>query len=325
MPEETVARGGGASQKTDLPAGKDNLAHGNTVLHQCPACQARDIVQLFYVKDHLVSGREFPVMRCRSCGMGWTADPPPESEAGSYYASEEYISHTDRRQSLSDYLYHLARSFMLGRKYKIVERVTGKQQGMLLDIGSGTGYFAAFMKKRGWEVTGIEVNDSAREYSIEKSGINARSPGEIKKIPSGSADCITFWHVLEHLYDPAGWLEEVGRILTGEGKCIIAMPNFSSSDADWFRNRWAALDVPRHLWHFTPRAFRKFVSGRGFKVEKIAALPLDLFYISALSYRNQNKSLPLLRGLLTGGLLAIRSGFRKEKASSLVYVLSGKE
>jgi hypothetical protein len=181
------------------------------------------------------------------------------------------------------------------------------------------------MQKRGWEVTGIEINDDARSYSIEKSGINAMPPGEVNKVPSGSADCITFWHVLEHLYDPAGWLEEEKTILSSDGKCIIALPNFSSADARWFGNRWAALDVPRHLWHFTPASLSHFVSKQGFTVEKKAALPLDIFYISALSYSNQGKSLPLARGLLTGGFLSVRSGFRKDKASSLIYVLSKKE
>lgn len=322
MPEESVNPEGKAPRKADIFTSQQSPASGNGVRRICPACSAQNIAELFHVKDHLVSGSDFLISRCKSCGMGWTVDPPPESEAGDYYASEEYISHSDKKQSISDYLYHLARSFMLGRKHNMVTKATGKRTGTLLDIGSGTGYFAAFMKESGWNVTGIEINDDARTYSIVKSGINAIAPGEVKKIPSGSADCVTFWHVLEHLYDPAGWLEEVRRILTSDGKCIIALPNFSSADARWFGNRWAALDVPRHLWHFSPEALNHFVSKQGFTLEKTAALPLDIFYISALGYRNLGKTLPLLRGLLIGVFLAVRSGFNRKKASSLVYVLS---
>lgn len=325
MPEKNFATGGETSHKADFSSGTDNQAAGGTDLRPCPACSSPDIVQLFHAKDHLVSGREFIVRSCRSCGMGWTADPPPESEAGSYYVSEDYISHTDRRQSVSDYLYHLARRLMLGRKRTLVTRATGKNTGILLDIGSGTGYFAAFMEKRGWDVTAIEINEEARVYSIEKSGINAMTPGEVKNIPSGYADSVTFWHVLEHLYDPAWWLDEVKRILVAGGKCIIALPNFSSADSVWFGNRWAALDVPRHLWHFTPEALNLFVSKQGFIVEKTEVLPLDIFYISVLSCRNYGNHFPLIRGIITGAFLAARSIFRKEKASSLVYVLSKKE
>jgi len=291
----------------------------------CPACGSSDSAGLFHAKDHLVSNNEFLVRRCNDCGMGWTADPPPEEEAGNYYLSEEYISHSDRKQSIADYIYHLARSFMLSRKRRLVVSAVGKKTGSLVDIGSGTGYFAAFMKKRGWQVTGIEISDNAREYSVARFAIRAVTPAEIREMPPGSADCITFWHVLEHLYDPDMWMGEVNRILRDDGRCIIALPNFASADSTWFRNRWAALDVPRHLWHFTPAAFVRFAGRHELACEKISALPLDLFYISCLSYRNEGKSIPLIRGVATGLFIALRNLFRKEQASSLVYVVSKKK
>lgn len=291
----------------------------------CPACEATAITDLFHARDHLVSGKEFLIRQCNVCGMGWTADPPPEAEAGAYYVSEEYISHSDRKQSLSDNLYHFARSFMLRRKRRVVKAAALRSSGVLLDIGSGTGYFAGFMKDRGWQVTGIEINADARNYSAARFGIRVVSPGEIRDIASGSADCITLWHVLEHLYNPAGWLGEVSRILKDGGRCVIALPNFASADAGWFGKRWAALDVPRHLWHFTPGAFERFAARQGFTIERIETLPLDLFYIASLSYRNIGKSMPLLRGAVTGVFIALRSLFNRGKASSLVYVISKRE
>ena len=291
----------------------------------CPACQATNASDLFQAKDHLVSGHEFLIRQCASCGMGWTVDPPSEEEAGKYYVSDEYISHTDSKQSLADRLYHLAREFMLGRKGKLVNSAVRKSTGVIIDIGSGTGYFAAFMQQRGWQVTGIELSEQARNYSVERFGISVIGPRQVRDLPSANADCITFWHVLEHLYDPAGWMSEVKRILKDDGRCIIALPNFASADAEWFGGRWAALDVPRHLWHFTPEAFRQFAVKQGFVCESTSALPLDLFYIASLSYRNAGKSLPLARGLLTGVVIALRSLLHRESASSLVYVLSKKD
>lgn len=291
----------------------------------CPACQATTATDLFQARDHLVSGREFLIRRCTNCGMGWTVDPPAEEDAGKYYVSDEYISHTDSKQSLADRLYHLARGFMLKRKGKLVDSAVGKSAGIMMDFGSGTGYFAAFMQQRGWQVTGIELSEMARNYSVERFGIRAIGPQQVRDLPSASADCVTFWHVLEHLYDPAGWMDEVKRILKDDGRCIIALPNFASADAEWFGKRWAALDVPRHLWHFSPQAFREFAEKQGFVCESTSALPLDLFYISLLSYRNDGKGMPLARGVLTGVVIALRSLFRRDSASSLVYVLSKKD
>jgi len=330
MDEEFVSPTGkspGSSDTSGKPdslssAGPDSLSSAGPDIAACPACGSVKSADLFYARDHLVSGREFIIRKCDVCGMGRTVDPPSESDAGAYYLSEEYISHTDSKHTVSDYLYHMARSFMLGRKKKLVSLVTGRSSGVLVDIGSGTGYFPAYMQKSGWQATGIEISEAARKYSADRFGLKALSPAEIKDMPSGTADCITFWHVLEHLYNPDEWLKEVSRILKGDGRCIVALPNFSSTDAAWFGSRWAALDVPRHLWHFTPESVRLFAERNGFECVRISPLPLDLFYISILSYRNQGNHLALIKGMLAGSFLAVRSLFRKEKSSSLVYVLA---
>ncbi len=288
----------------------------------CPGCRSDHVTHLLSAQDHLVSGETFMISRCSNCGLAFTVNPPPESEMGRYYSSEDYISHSDNKSSLTDYLYHLARRFMLGRKYRLTTRVTGKETGTLLDIGSGTGYFASTMQKRGWKVTGIELNEKARGYSAKRFAISVISPSEIKNIRDKSADCITFWHVLEHLYEPGKWMDEVSRILKDDGKCIIALPNLDSADARWFGGRWAALDVPRHLWHFSPDALIRFVGDHGFTCNRILQLPLDIFYISILSLKNSGPRLALLRGILLGLFLKAGCFWRREKASSLIYVIS---
>ncbi len=288
----------------------------------CLVCGQTEFIDLFTARDHLVSGESFLIRRCNGCGFVFTSEPPSEKEIGSYYLSDNYISHSDKRQTSTESLYHLARGYMLGRKQKLVTGVTHRDSGTLLDFGSGTGYFASFMQQKGWKVTGIELNEQARNYSINRFAINALSPEEIKDISDRSVDCVTFWHVLEHLYDPAKWLREAKRILKDDGKCIIALPNLASADARWFGDRWAALDVPRHLWHFSSETMIRFAGDHGFICHKTKAMPLDVFYISALSYRSRGCRLSLFRGILTGTLLTIRSLFRKHRASSLIYITS---
>lgn len=290
----------------------------------CLVCGQSGFTDLYSAIDHLVSGDSFLIRRCNACSFCFTCDTPSEKEIDRYYLSEDYISHSDKRLSLTDRLYHLARSCMLGRKHRLVTAVTRKKTGTLLDAGSGTGYFASYMQQRGWKVTGIELSEQARNYSASRFGITAVAPAALMNMPARSADCITFWHVIEHLYDPAMWMREAGRILKDDGKCLIALPNLASADAKWFGRRWAALDVPRHLWHFTPATMTRFVSDNGFTCNKIRSLPLDVFYISVLSYRNRGCRLSLIRGLMTGALLSVSSFFRKYGASSLIYELSKK-
>jgi 2-polyprenyl-3-methyl-5-hydroxy-6-metoxy-1,4-benzoquinol methylase len=288
----------------------------------CLVCGSTGTEVLFTAKDHLVSGEDFVLKRCNVCGFTFTADPPDEKNIARFYLSENYISHSDKKQNLTDRVYHLARNYMLREKYKLVKKMSGREKGTLVDIGSGSGYFADYMNRKGWNVTGIELSEPAREYSISKFGLTVVSPTEISAIKDGSADCVTLWHVLEHLYEPVMWLREINRILKDDGKCIIALPNIQSADAGWFGNGWAALDVPRHLWHFSLATLQAFIKDHGFICSKAIPLPLDIYYIATLSYKNRGCRLPLLRGTITGLFLNVRSLFKKERASSLIYVIS---
>lgn len=291
-------------------------------VRSCPVCGGADFSDLFAARDHLVTGDSFRIAQCCGCGLFATAYPPDEEDIGRYYQSDEYISHSDKNDGLTEQFYHLARKYMLGRKRRLVSRATGKKTGTIIDIGSGTGYFASFMQQSGWNVTGVEINDRAREFSSAKFGISTLAPSAINDLDDASADCVTLWHVLEHLYDPGKWMGEVHRILTVEGRCIIALPNIESSDAQWFGEHWAALDVPRHLWHFSPDTIMRLAEEHGFVCEAVRPLPLDLFYISALSYRNRGRRVALLRGVATGLFLSIVNLFRRNKASSLIYVMA---
>ncbi len=304
---------------------RDLQLHGKmTETRSCLVCGSTDLAAFLSAKDHLVSGKNFVLKRCSACGFTLTADPPDENDTTKFYLSEDYISHSDKKQSLTDRVYHLARNYMLRKKYNLVRKVSGREPDTLVDIGSGTGYFADYMNKNGWRVTGIELSENARQYSISRFGFRAVAPTEISGIKDGSVDCVTLWHVLEHLYDPVMWLKEIRRILKDDGKCIVALPNIKSADAEWFGNEWAALDVPRHLWHFTPETLPAFINGYGFICQKVIPMPLDIYYISTLSYKNRGCHLPLVRGMITGLFLTVRSLHVKNRASSLIYVLAKK-
>jgi 2-polyprenyl-3-methyl-5-hydroxy-6-metoxy-1,4-benzoquinol methylase len=277
---------------------------------------------LFTATDNLVSGKGFVLKRCSMCCFTFTADPPDEKDIAKFYLSEDYISHSDKKQTLTDHFYHLARNYMLRKKYNLVRKISGRETGALVDIGSGTGYFADYMNGKGWSVKGVELSEQARDYSISRFGLTVVSPSEVSVIKDGAADFVTLWHVLEHLYDPVMWLKEISRILKDDGKCIIALPNIKSDDAEWFGNEWAALDVPRHLWHFSPETLPAFINGHGFICKQVIPMPLDIYYISTLSYKNRGCRLPLLMGTVTGLLLTVRSLTKKDRASSLIFVIS---
>ena len=289
---------------------------------ECPLCRSGEISPELSCSDHFLSKEVFSLYRCKNCGFLFTQDYPGEPEIGKYYESEEYISHSNTSKGLVNKLYMLVRSYMLRKKRKLVSHVCGLSSGTILDIGSGTGYFASVMKEAGWNVRGIEINEKARNFSAENFDIDVTDPAEIDKLESNSFDCITLWHVLEHFQDPFRISEQISRLLKPTGKCIIALPNSASYDASHYGPYWAAWDVPRHLWHFDTDTFRQFATKAGFHLEKLKTLPPDVFYISQLSEKYKGTAMPFLTGIVRATGFAILSAFRKRKSSSIIYILN---
>jgi ubiquinone/menaquinone biosynthesis C-methylase UbiE len=289
--------------------------------HVCPLCSSEKIGLHFKCNDHFISKKDFTIYKCPECGFLFTQDYPDEAEIGFFYESEEYISHSDTSEGFSNKLYQIARNIMVGRKKILIEKITGLKKGKILDIGSGTGYYAGTMKKEGWHVTGIEINEKARNFSITNFGLDVDPPDKIAVYESNSFDCITMWHVLEHFHEPFKYISEINRLLKPGAVCVVALPNSSSYDAKYYKQFWAAWDVPRHLWHFEPSTFRIFSEKSGFTLENLKILPLDVFYISLLSERYKGSSLAFLKAMLKASIFVIRSGFNRNRSSSVIYVL----
>ena len=292
-----------------------------THLNNCPLCTSAEIRLNLICLDHFKSRESFPLWSCSVCGFTFTQDHPDEKEIGKYYESEDYISHSDSSKGLVNKIYRLVRKRMLRKKRSIIKEESGLETGSILDIGSGTGHFAAEMKNAGWSVRGIEINEKARVESADKFGLDLISPEEISSLEAAGFDCITLWHVLEHFNDLHSYIYQINRLLKPGGTCILALPNISSYDAEHYGHYWAAFDVPRHLWHFTPDTLGFLFESRGFRMINIRALPLDVFYISILSERYKGHRLALITGMLKGSYFAFRSLFNKSKNSSLIYIL----
>ena len=87
---------------------------------------------------------------------------------------------------------------------------------------------------------------------------------------------------------------------------------------------WAAYDVPRHLWHFTPSVMQQFGIKHGFILAERRPMPFDAFYVSMLTEKYQRHSFPFIKGLLTGCRAWFTSLVRKDRSSSMIYVFRRK-
>jgi 2-polyprenyl-3-methyl-5-hydroxy-6-metoxy-1,4-benzoquinol methylase len=292
-----------------------NLKH----IEKCPLCGHARFVRDMTCEDHFVSHETFSIYRCCNCFFAFTQDVPTEKEMARYYQAADYVSHSDTRKGVVNWFYHRVRSVMLRRKVRMT--VKGKKDGNLLDVGCGTGYFAAAVKRKGWNVVGVEPSETAAEVARSRFGVEVIAPDKMAELPHHHFDRITLWHVLEHLEDLNGSMALFSKLLNEDGKLIVALPNGTSRDAAKYGTHWAAYDVPRHIWHFSSYTFRLLALKHGYTVTAVKPMPFDVFYISILSERYMNRKFPLLRGFFAGLGGYVVSLFDKRMSSSLVFVL----
>lgn len=286
----------------------------------CPVCEGKSFSPFLTCTDFFVSGEKFSIKKCNSCGFKITEDIEDEENTGRYYQSEEYISHSNTSKGLVNSVYHSVRNYMLGRKRRLVEKVTFLKTGQILDVGTGTGFFLNEMKINGWQVTGTEKSSSARDFAKKEFNLNFLPSEKLFELKEKSYDIITLWHVLEHIHLLNENMDTFNRLLKADGKLIIAIPNHESFDAKHYNEFWAAYDVPRHIWHFAPKQMEMLGKKYGFKLKSLHTMPFDSFYVSMLSEKYKKSKLALLKGIFYGKISWLNSIFNPAKCSSVIYV-----
>lgn len=274
------------------------------------------------VKDYSVSGETFALMHHHDLDMLQTTPQPTLDKLPEYYKSADYISHTASRRNLFEKAYHFVKGFALKRKLKLVNRFSAGQK-IILDFGCGTGDFLQTAQRDGWQISGIEPNESARTIANAKTD-NAVKPAEsLFELTPQSFDVVTLWHVLEHLPDLEAHICQFKKLLKPDGTLIVAVPNYKSYDAQHYKKFWAAYDAPRHLWHFSKTSILKLMAKHDMDVVETLPMTFDAYYVSLLSEKYKTGTMHPLRAFWVAwksNLKAKRSG----EYSSLIYVIKNR-
>ena len=287
-------------------------------MSSCPFCNSENNTHYLDLKDYFLTQEDFQIVRCNDCGLLYTSPRPEASKMQSYYESKEYFSHQENNSGFIPRVYEFVKSINLKRKLNIA--TSGKIAGRILDIGCGTGDFLLKAKQSNWNVSALEPNDNARTIASKRLETTIFHPEEISQIPDSSFDVITMWHVLEHVEDLSNEVQHLYRMLDDNGRLVIAVPNYKSYDAFYYKDKWAAWDVPRHLSHFDKNTMQNVFSDfNNLKIKEITTLQWDAYYISMLSEKYLKHSLPLLRAAFRGFVSNIKARSTGE-FSTLVYV-----
>lgn len=271
------------------------------------------------VKDFSVSGESFCLLLNEEYQLLKTHPQPTSDRLGMYYEFDDYISHTDGKRTLFEKMYHFIKRRAIKNKLRLIEQHQ-PVKGKILDIGAGTGDFLLEAKNKNWETVGVEPNEKAKSIAIKKGVLFADT---IEKLESNSFDVITLWHVLEHVPDVVHQVAELKRLLKPSGTLIIAVPNFKSFDANYYKTFWAAYDVPRHLWHFSKTAIEKLFDKQNMNLVAVKPMWFDSYYVSLLSEKNKTGKMNFINGLAIGFVSNV-VGIFKNEYSSHIYILKNK-
>jgi SAM-dependent methyltransferase len=243
------------------------------ILEACPLCRGSRFQELFKAAEYVFAQKRlFSIVMCLRCRFVFLNPQPSEEELYSFYPQEYYAPIVDEFRAFVSPVMGFDRA-------KEVARL--KAAGTLLDIGCGLGGFLQQMQKNGWQVHGIDMSAEAcsqtaakigQDPSLIGTGRSALSgqvfQGDIFSVslPLGYYDCITLWHVIEHVFEPQKVLRRIAELLKEDGVVVICCPNFDSWNRMLFKGSWYPLSAPHHLWHFTYKTLVSLLASGGFRV-----------------------------------------------------------
>ena len=260
----------------------------------CELCGNNSFEDILWSKDWTgaVEGK-FRIVKCKKCGLIFQFPIPEKEEIKKFY-SEEYYAYSP--PSLK-FLQRKVKKFKEGWRKKILQEKYGYPLGLpkshnplwklpffnyerkgvlpyvpkgkILDIGCGSGSILFFLKELGWDTYGVEISSTACKYARE-IGLKVWC-GELTDVefPSEFFDVVRLNHVLEHIRNPRKTMEEIRRIIKPSGKVIVSIPNINGLGFRIFRDKWFGLDLPRHIFFFTPETIKLLAHKTKFKVERI--------------------------------------------------------
>ena len=225
---------------------------------------------------------EFTVVECRDCGLKFTNPRPSEDELA-YYYPENYGPHTTRLIDLGSEDNFFWKQVETVIKHSPLGPLLRKlihskatfipdlpEEATVLELGCATGSFLNSLRRKGWNLYGVEVAKSPAAYAQEQLGLNVFCGTlEERDFPDNNFDAIFAWHTVEHLANPRKTLKEIRRVLKRDGYFAFSVPNAGCWEFYVFREKWYALDLPRHLSHYTLASIKKLLEATDFRVEKV--------------------------------------------------------
>jgi len=234
----------------------------------CPVCNSKSIEKL-----------QNKLSRCKTCSLQFLTN----FETPEYYNqiyNKNYFNGDVYKNYLKEEEY---RRKLFKSKIELIKKYI-PAEGSVLDVGCGMGFFLMEMKKRGYHVDGLEISEYAAGIASEKVDTRIKS-GDLADISFKlkQFNIVTFWDVLEHIYDPVESLKRVLRIIKNDGVLVIETLNTSSLTARLLKEKWPLYYPPYHIYYYNQSSMSRLLENTGFRIVK--TFPVQTYIKSSSGYR----------------------------------------
>ena len=260
---------------------------------QCVVCNRTGFLRLYKTGDRMfdIPGL-FGVKKCIGCGLFFLDPQPTKRTLKKHYPHQRYYSYKIKITGLSGligrfraYLIrHYYEPTILSKLFSIlvqgipaIPRKPDNKFARVLDVGCGSGVTLILLQELGWKVYGLEIDKNAVKIARARGLGNVKIGGyeRIADFPNNYFDCIRMYHVIEHLPEPYRCLQIIYKKLRPGGEIVLGTPNADSLISRLFGKLWYNLDIPRHLFVFSPKTLSKIVTRAGFSYTIVSYCSAD--------------------------------------------------
>jgi 2-polyprenyl-3-methyl-5-hydroxy-6-metoxy-1,4-benzoquinol methylase len=220
----------------------------------CPLCDSQQAAIRYEVPDARF-------VRCLACGHTYQNPRPVFDDLRRRYADTYFDYEIENEQAFFRLMLQGLGDIGFSR---IESSLNGNKR--FLDVGCATGMLLEHMRDRGWQVQGVEICAPAARFGVTERRVQIEvATLEESKLTASAFDVVHLSHLIEHVPDPRGFLEEAARVTKPGGYLVLVTPDLSGFQSRMFGRRWRSA-IADHLHLFSYAVLRQLVRETGFEI-----------------------------------------------------------